>query len=286
MRRPPFLLLLLALCLPAGPARALQVVSVTPSRATPGDRIVVTGGPFSAGAKILLGTGTITPEESGQQRLVFTLPELPAGDYALSVRDRGETAAPPLAITILAPAPRIRTLNPANLDLCSSREERKVVVVGDHFHQGANLLLDHAAVPLASLDVHHITFFAPHLEGGMHDVQVVNPDGQKSIPFSLYVNAIPEILDVHQGSNDVVSYQVIIDGKNFLYSSSLVVNGTQINNTPLSSLRPLQSDHVEYVNCHQLIYYRYPYSWELKRVSLQVVNPGGLQSPVYYVNIP
>ncbi len=263
---------------------AVEITALSPSVAEPGSRVTVLGEGLEPGTLVGLGDQLIEPEALAPTRLQFTIPPLPEGEYALYLQYEEQSSKRTFFLSIVEPPPQIISLSPVNIDECSTAAERRVVVSGRNFKPGANLLLDGAAVPVSGRSETGLTFTTPLLAGGSHEVQVVNPSGKSSLTHSLFINSIPEILSVSQGQDNVTEYHLIIEGKNFLYSSMLVVNGTPILRN--SGRQPTQADHVEYQNCRTMIYLRHPYSRELKRVSLQVVNHGNLQSPVHFVTIP
>lgn len=279
---------ILALCLsvllwPAPAAAAPALTSIAPAAASPGRTVIVGGGPFGPQARVLLGDRVITPVTVAEGEVTFTVPELPEGDYVLRVEEAGEVSSASFLFRVILPPPIIEALAPAQVDLCAVQEGLEVEVTGRHFQPGAQLLLDGAAIAHEKRETEEIVFNFPPLFGGSHEVQVVNPDGKRSLPRSLLVNSAPEILQVSQGANYVNYYQLIVEGKNFFYTSTLVVDGRPIRRT---ALRPTQSDSVEFVDCRTLIYNRYPYSHQLKPVTLQVVNPNGQESSVLSVSIP
>jgi hypothetical protein len=117
----------------------------------------------------------------------------------------------------------------------------------------------------------------------MHQVQLANPDGRHSLPVSLQIDALPEILDVSRGEENVNYYQLLIIGKNFSYKSTLVVNGQ-----PIAPIYPgsLQVDSIRYLDCNRLIYKRYPPSSQTRQINLQIINPDGRESPVFTFSGP
>ncbi|NIQ94949.1 MAG: transcription factor, partial [Desulfuromonadales bacterium] len=152
------------------------------------------------------------------------------------------------------------------VDNCDKTRHTPVTVSGRHFVPGSRVLLDGAAVASEQQNGQLVFKLPQTLDGGQHEVVVVNPDRKTSLAEALQVETQPEIYSVSQGADRVNSYEVVITGRNFLYSSTLVVNGRQINNLPLEAASPPQSDHVRYIDCETLIYVRYPYSRELHDV--------------------
>ena len=282
---------------------ALEITGVSPAVVASGSAVTVIGGPFSRDVKIMLGDRQIAPSMVGQRQLVFTVPPLETGEYSLFLREADQTSAQTFTLRIIEPAPRIGSLSPTNIDMCSSEDERHVVVAGHHFLPGATLLLEGSALPFTRTSEEELTFTAPSLEAGIYGIQVVNPGGTSSLPHSLWFNDIPEILNVHIGEEFVNYYQLVIEGKNFSAGASLVVNeyppgvfdlppeqqvltarGVGTGTAPLE--RPSQADNLRHLDCNTLIYNRYPISSQAREVSLQVVNPDGKQTPAYHLTTP
>lgn len=284
--------LLFALCTLS--LAAQEIVSVTPAAATVGTVVTVTGGPFAQDVRIVLGEREIVPSRLEERQLTFTVPPLESGEYALRVKAEGQVSPSPFSLRVVEPEPRILAISPANIDECSTEADRRVTVSGNAFLPGAQLLLDGAAIPVDRIGESEIHFTAPPLKGGLHQVQVVNPGDRKSLAFALFVNSIPEIHSVEQGADAVTHYELTLRGKNFLFDSTLIVDGISINPSVVAagtqvflqtSIQP-QLDAVRYLDCNTLIYIRHPVSRQAKRVSLQLVNPGGQQSPVFHLTIP
>jgi hypothetical protein len=282
----PIVLLLISLFLAPRTVTALEITALTPAAASPGEPVTVSGGPFDDTARVILGEVEIIPDKSAPRTLHLTVPALPPGDYALAILQKKKLWPSAFILHLTEPTPEITALNPANLDECANEAEHRVTVDGTGILPGAIVLLDGAVVPSASAGGAPLHFTAPILPGGLHEVKVVNPGGTSSLPRTLTVSDIPVIYSVQQGPDQVNTYELHIEGKNFRYVSALSVNGVRVTTRSGADMQTLQGEHLEYVDCHNLIYHRYPYSGELKRVSLQVINPGGRESPVYHVSIP
>jgi hypothetical protein len=282
----PILLLLLFFFPLPGTGAALEITALTPAAASTGEAVAVSGGPFNESARVILGEVEIVPDKSAPRTLLFTVPSLPAGDYALAVRQKDKLYPSPFILHLREPTPEIAALNPANLDECADEAEHRVTVDGTGILPGALVLLDGAVVPSAADGGASLYFTVPILPGGLHEVKVVNPGGTSSLPRTLTVSDIPVIYSVQEGPDRVNTYELHISGKNFRYVSALSVNGLRVTSRSGGDLPTLQGEYLEYIDCRNLIYHRYPYSGELKRVSLQVINPGGRESPVYHVSIP
>ncbi len=205
---------------------------------------------------------------------------IPAGSFF-----PGETEA----ATDASRMPRIDKLVPNTLDACSLQAGRKIVVLGE-FPAGSRVLLDGAGVTTEKAGEKEIIFALPLLKGGLHQVAVVGAENRVSFPQALFVDTVPNITSVSQGTDHVTSYEVIVQGENFLFDSMLVVNDTALR--PARAVEPNSlpptggKDHVRYEDCSTLVYIRHPVTREPQNITLRVVNPGGEQSPAFSVEIP
>lgn len=275
-------------------AAALEITSVVPSAVAPGASVALTGGPFQEGVTIVVGAQRLAATSIAPKRITFTVPALPAGDYSLAVVQQQQTSPHTFTLRVVLPPPRIQQLNPASLDSCASGNARQVSVDGANFQPGAALLFDGTALPLNRLTATTLTVTVPGAKAGLHQLLVVNPDGQRSLPFGLVIDSTPQIDTVQSGDDRVVDYDLLLSGKNFSYDSLLTVNGMAISKTPNSSLSAapdaagvnVQRDTFRYVDCSTLLYTRHPFIREAHQLSLQVVNPGGEASNVYQLTAP
>lgn len=286
--RPPCLasalpLTFLALLLLGPPAAALELTSISPASAAAGSSVTIRGQDLGPEVVVLLGNDTLSPASVTENALTLVLPPLEEGVYAVSLRRGEEVSGRYLPLTIVAPVPQILSLTPSNIDQCADASEREITIFGRFFDPAARVLVDEASVAASVQDDRQVAFTPPALPGGNHRVQVVNPSGRQSQSRAFVINSIPAIHAVRTGADHVTAYEVIIEGKNFLYDSQLAVNGQPV--TGLGTLNPRQ-ETVEYLDCNTLLYMRRPYSGQPKRVSLQVVNPGGQQSPVFHATMP
>ncbi len=262
---------------------ALQITSVGPDVVSPGELVVVTGGPFGPEVEILVGEVLIRPQAIEDRRLTFRLPDLLPGQYLLRLVEDERVSFQTFNLRVLEPLPQVVAIVPETIEACPSGPLPGVAVVGSGFLPGARVLLDGAAIPAEASTGTEIRFTPPRLNPGLHQVVVVNPGGSTSLPQSLLADGQPEIDAVEQGADYVTSYEVIIRGRNFLGSSQLVVDGRLV---PLTDAGPAQEGRGIYVDCGTIRYIRFPYSSEPKNTSLQILNPGGQQSAVYQVAIP
>ena len=269
------------------PVAALEITAIFPSTAAPGASVTLSGGPFAAGDEVLIGNRRLAATTIAPTRLTFTVPALASGIYALAVERAGVRSAHNLNLRVAQPPPRIALLSPATLDSCTFTSERQVTVSGNNFRLGAQLLLDNTILVVDKLADSEIIFTLPAVTPGLHQVQVVNPDNQRSLPHGLFLSSTPEITSVQSGADNVVEYDLILSGRNFLVNSLLTVNGVAVG----KALGNISADGsvretMRYVDCTTLIYTRRPFLREPRELSLQIVNPGGEQSNVYQLATP
>lgn len=225
MIRMSFILWITLILLP-GPALALapELAGIFPAVASPGSLVSITGGPFEQQVQIVFGVLTLQPTNITEKRITFSVPALPEGDYLLFLQQGQEKSAHSLFFRIALPAPGIVSLVPSKVEACVTGDRRQVTIQGRDILPGTQVLLDGVALA-ADRDDNNMTISLPELTPGMHQVQLVNPNGKYSLPVGLLVDALPEIQSVSQGEANVNYYELRISGKNFSYNSTLVVNG-------------------------------------------------------------
>lgn len=290
----PFCLIVLCLCCLVAPALAVEITAVVPSTVAPGTSVTLTGGPFAAGATVLVGPRRIAAEAITPGRMTFLVPALPSGEYALAVEQAGATSARNFTLRVVMPPPRIARVSPATLDTCAENGSRRITVEGSNFLTGANLLLDNTAVPIESLAATAISFSLPLVKPGMHQLQIVNPDNQRSLPHGLFLDSTPQIAAVSTAEERTIDYDLLVSGKNFLPDSTLIVNGVAAGKNFTTDSRLANTgggitaprDLFRFIDCSTLLYTRRPFIREPRELSLQVVNPGGEVSNVYQITTP
>jgi len=281
---------------------ALEITSVAPSHATPGTRVVVTGGIFSPQSRIYLGEQAVIPLQLLPRQIEFAVPPLPPGGYSLTVQDDEESVLQPFSFEVFAPHPEIIALEPTRLDVCSDEDERLIRVSGRGFRPGAQMILNGNAVESHAIDADTLGFHLPELQGGAYGIEVRNPDGTGSLPHSLWINNAPEIISVEQGDEFVNHYEMIIRGNNFFFNSILVVREPDNSAGSIGTRQmtyyahrsaprapgnlPSGGESLTYNDCHTLKYLRYPSNFQDKDLIVQVINPDGKKTAPYAVTLP
>jgi len=274
-------LLTLILLVHPGSCPALQVSSLQPTTAIPGERVTLGGSDWPHEFQLLLGETAVPYDRISNTAVRFQVPELPAGEYAIGIRsDSGSSRATTrFVLSITSPPPLIDMVDPNLTPFCRPGEQTEVVIYGQHFSSGASLLLDESSLPVKERESGSITVVLPQIPAGLHRLQVVNPDGQKSLATTIEVADQPRIDQLQVGSDDqVVSYQIRIVGANFTPQSKLLVNGAAVINRP--GLLEEGDDRVTYLDCATLLYQRFPMSGQQRELQFQVLNPDGQVSNV------
>lgn len=268
-------ILLIVLLLAHGLAcAAAELTAVSPSSGYPGTVVTLAGGPFAEGSVVIVGDQRLAANRLSSARLSFVVPGVPPGDYLLAVEAAGERSPSSFVLHIMQPPPRIERLDPATLDLCAANAQR-VTVGGSHFQAGAVLLFDGAAIASEQQGEGGLTFVLPGVKAGLHQVQLVNPDGQKSFPRAFSVNGAPVVDDVQFGDDRIVEYELVLRGRNFAAGARVVLNGA-----------PAERDSLRQDDCMTLVYVRRPLVRAARELSLQVVNGDGERSNLYRITAP
>ena len=114
-------------------------------------------------------------------------------------------------------------------------------------------------------------------------MQVRHPSDAASGSLALLVDSKPEILGVTVGEEYVSYYELIVTGKNFQQSSTLVADGKRVvTGNQVAGER----EQLVFLGCSQLVYQRHPYDPTLKEIRLQVVNQNGEESNVFTITAP
>jgi hypothetical protein len=262
---------------------APSILSIIPGQTQPGNSVVISGAGFNSESTLFLGIKEIPFQTVSDQQLSFELPQIPAGNYALYIRNKNGEASKAYSFTVTPVKPSVSALYPETVPLCSAGGERQVLVKGKHFLEGARLLFDGAMIKGSRLSAEEMSFQTPQVPGGLHQVQVKNPEETVSSAIALLITSQPEILAVRQGNDYVNFYELNIEGINFQHGSKLIVDGRTIQS---GVPNPGDRDRLVFINCNSLTYQRYPHDPSVKSFQLVIVNPNGEESSLFTVSAP
>ncbi len=263
----------------------ISILSIIPAQGEPGVGVTLYGSGFSEGTTVFLGNTQISAQVFGPKQLSFEIPGLESGLYALYLKRKDGSTSRIYNFTVLAQKPIVLSVQPDKISACDSAGAREVQVTGKNFQPGSMMMFDGAAIRSRVISPEAISFTVPDVQAGLHQVQVKNPGDTYSTVMALFIDAKPEILGISQGDEYVNSYNLIINGRNFLQNSSLVVDGNRLSGLGLYPV-PAGKEKIIYINCNQIIYERYPYDSTPKNIRLQILNPNGESSSVVQITAP
>lgn len=279
--------------------RQITILSIIPAQGEPETSVILSGSGFTDKTVAFLGNTAASTDVLNPKQLSFDIPNLPPGLYALFLRNADGTTSRTYNFNLLPPKPEIYSLSPDTMLYCVPDKEREVVITGTNFQERSQVLFDGAAVRGHFNSKESLSFTAPRVVAGLHQVQVKNQGDTLSGAQGLFIDARPEIDSVTAAEDFVNFYNLVIGGRNFQQDSTLVVSeerdpdqtGNQGSIAEVKRLRSGTANATErerliYVNCGRIIYQRYPYSTTLKNFKVQVVNPGGEESSMVQVSAP
>lgn len=261
----------------------LSVLSIIPAQGEPGTAVTLNGTGFTTGTAVFLGTRQLPATLVGNRLLTMELPDLPPGVYALYLKREDGSTSRAFNFALQPQKPVALSLSPDTLTACSTGREREVVVTGAKFQQGARVILDGAALTTRFISPTSLSFTAPAVGAGLHQVQVKNPSDAGSGVLALFIDAKPEIASVSIGREFVSAYELLLTGKNFQQSSVLVADGKRV---ATGEQIATERERLIYLGCNQMVYERHPYDPTPKEIRLQVVNPNGEESALFTISAP
>jgi len=260
-----------------------SILSIIPGQAQAGSTVIVSGNGFNSETTLFLGINEVPFKIITEQQISFVLPHISAGSYALYIRNKSGESSKAYAFTVAPVKPSVTALSPDSVQLCSTGGDRQIIVSGKNFLEGARLLFDGAIIKGNRISAEEMTFQTPNVPGGLHQVQVKNPEEAVSSAIALLIASQPEIRSVSQGNDYVNYYELNIEGINFQHGSTLIVDGTRIQSgVPNTGNR----DRLVFKNCNSLTYQRYPYDRSVKSFQMVIVNPNGEESSMFTVSAP
>ncbi len=265
------------------PVSVPSILSIIPGQAQAGSTVIISGSGFNSETSLFLGIDEIPFKIITEQQISFVLPYISAGSYALYIRNKNGASSKAYSFTVTPVKPSVTALSPDSVQFCSAGGDRQIIVSGKNFLEGARLLFDGAIIKGSRLSAEEMTFQTPHVTGGLHQVQVKNPEETVSSAVALLITSQPEIRSVSQGNDYVNYYELNIEGINFQNGSTLIVDGTRIQSGDPNSVN---RDRLVFKSCNSLTYQRYPYDRSIKSFQLVIANPNGEESSTFTVSAP
>jgi hypothetical protein len=261
----------------------VTILSIIPAQGEPGITVTISGTGFSEKSTAFLGSVEIPAKLLAPKQLSFEIPRIQPGLYALFIKNDDGSTSKTYSFSILPLKPVVQSLSPDSVPACTTSGSRDVTVSGKNFVEGAQVQFDGAGIRSRYYSAESMGFTVPAVRGGIHQVQVRNPEDTVSSPLALMIDSRPEISGITPGDDFVNYYEIAVEGRNFQQGTVLVVDGQRIGaGTPVAGNR----DKLIYMNCTQIIYQRHPADPTPKTLRIQAVNPGGEESPVVTVSTP
>lgn len=97
---------------------APTITSIAPAQGTAGTQVTVSGsgfGPTADDLRLSFGTTIVPVTPVSASTLTFTVPTMPAGTYAITLRTRGGIATSPTAFQITSPPPTLTSISPSSV---------------------------------------------------------------------------------------------------------------------------------------------------------------------------
>lgn len=277
------------------PPPAPNILSIIPAQGEPNITVTLSGTGFTTKTTAFLGTIEVPTTVVGPELLTFTIPKLPTGLYALFLKREDGATSRTYNFSIQAPKPFVEAISPDTISVCTSAGERVVTITGRNFQPSSQVLFDGSIVKSSFNSTESLSFSVPQAPGGLHQIQVKNPEDTATTPMTLAIVATPEISSVTRGEGSVTYYKLIIEGKNFQPGATVVVEesslqiglsagaGKRIRAGATSSG---EREFLTFVDCSKLIYQRYPADPTEKDLRIQVFNPNGEVSSLVQVTAP
>lgn len=277
------------------PAPPVNILSIIPAQGEPNITVTLSGTGFTEKTTAFLGNNEVPTRVISPQTLNFDIPKLAPGLYALFLKREDGTTSRTYNFSILPPKPVIESLSPDTVNVCSSGAERQVIISGSNFQPSSQVLFNGSIVASSYSSPQSITFTVPPAQGGLHQVQVKNPEETVTTPITLVIRSTPEVYSVTRGESFVNYYKLIIEGQNFQPGASIMVeervfqvglNAGTARRLTAGGISTGERESLAYVNCSTLIYQRYPSDPTDKDLRIRVVNPNGEGSSVVQVTTP
>ena len=267
------------------PVAAPAILSIIPSQAEPGSRVMMFGSGFGTQANAYLGSVEIPSKVIEGKQVEFAIPQqLDPGIYALYLKRLDGAVSRQYNFTILPLRPVLSSLSPDVISSCAQGAERELTARGQNFLETSQLVFDGTVLKSRYISSDALTFGVPNVAGGLHQVVVRNTPENSTVALGLMIETKPEIFQVMIGSQYVNYYELIIVGRNFQQNSSIYVDGQKIGGHGGQDLG--ERDKLIYTDCSRLIYERHPYSQVDKDFRVMVMNPGGEASQIINVTAP
>jgi len=195
---------------------APSILSIIPGQSPPGNTVVISGSGFNSESSLFLGIDEIPFKIISNRQISFELPQMPAGNYALYIRQKNGTASKAYAFSVTSVKPTVTAISPETLSLCTSAgiasqpEIRNVIqgndyvnyyeltIEGINFQHGSTLIVEGRKIQSGQtypIDRDRLIFnsctsltyqrypYDPSIKS--FQMAIVNPNGEESSQFTV-----------------------------------------------------------------------------------------------------
>ncbi|MDH3976059.1 MAG: IPT/TIG domain-containing protein [Deltaproteobacteria bacterium] len=251
-----------------------KIFSIMPSQGEPSTPVKMYVEHFVQGGSLYIDEKKVPYNYVEEGLISFGIPKLAAGNYPLYLNGKKRCKSNVLALKVKESRPVISSLLPARIYYCTASANRIVLLKGDNFTEKTRILFDDIVVGSTFISSKEMEIKIPQAKSGLHHIKAVNMGGNASFAHNFYIEGIPVIYDISMGIKYDGHYELVIEGENFLWGALPLVNGKEIKGD------------ITYKGCNLLVYDRTPLSDSPAELSLQVSNPDGKKSNIFYLSIP
>ncbi len=252
----------------------LKIIAVIPNRGEYLTPVNIYGENFSQEMKLYVGDKIFPFNFIDRFSISIAIPKLPYETYPLFLKKGEKCRSNSTDLKVTEERPTISSIIPDQLYYCSPAIDRAVLIKGNNFSKKTKVLFDGVVVGSTFHNSKEIEVNIPQVESGYHNIQAVNPGGVVSIPNNFYIEGKPIIYNIRLGINYGNHYELLVEGENFLWGAAPEINGEMINSG------------IIYKGCNLLVYDRETEGADPKNVPVQVVNPNGQKSGLFYLSVP
>jgi hypothetical protein len=299
-----FLLSFLFFILSVNPVLCMSVHSINPGELYPGSEALIKGADFEEEILIILGDRAIKPFYSSNNLLKFTIPsDSEPGTYRLFLKTKtGMTY--PIAVALKKREITIKNVTPDSIDLCGPN--RRITISGTNLSSIKKIIVHGAEISGFQSADKQLTLNIPEetARTAVHVINIYLYDENQKIQdvINIKTNSTPVIERVDTQSTAFNFYDMKINGKNFVNGLRFFVNGSVIieKTKEEQSIIPFEKqsltkglskttpvyDRVEYLNCGEIVYTRFPMISDNKKIEFYIENPSGERSNTYVITAP
>ena len=211
-----------------------HIDSLIPSSAIPGAQVIVQGSNFTpTGNDVKSGSTMIASglTAAGGNTIIFTVPNVPAGQYPITISNQNGTSNE-VVFTVLG-APHIDSLSPVSAPFNST-----VTINGSGFTPTGNQVKSGSVIiglNLSSADGKTLSFIVPDVSPGTYPVSVQNANGNSNEMSFTVAAAKPQIESLTPSSSQPYT-QITVKGINFTRTGNDVKSGSSIIASNVSSI--------------------------------------------------